>query len=246
MGLFQQPARREAAAVHAGTDTDNPVPSRASALASCIMPTANRRRFVPHAIRCFLAQDYTEKELVILDDGDESVEDLVPPHPQIRYIWHSGRESVGAKRNRACEEASGEIIVHWDDDDWSAPWRLSYQVRTLLAAGADLCGLARVFFADFEARRAWEYVYPQGAYAWVHGATLCYRKRLWRRSVFPDVNVGEDSHFVWTAHGARLLALPDNRFLSAWFIMATPVRSECEMRTGSPGRWQRFRHWLRP
>jgi hypothetical protein len=42
-------------------------------LVSCIMPTANRRRFVPEAIRLFLAQDYLEKELVILDDGEDSV-----------------------------------------------------------------------------------------------------------------------------------------------------------------------------
>jgi hypothetical protein len=29
-------------------------------LVSCIMPTANRRRFVPEAIRLFLPQDYSE------------------------------------------------------------------------------------------------------------------------------------------------------------------------------------------
>ena len=30
-------------------------------LVSCIMPTANRRRFVPEAIRLFLAQDYAAR-----------------------------------------------------------------------------------------------------------------------------------------------------------------------------------------
>ncbi|MBS1586159.1 MAG: glycosyltransferase family 2 protein [Bacteroidetes bacterium] len=28
---------------------------------------------------------------------------------------------VGRKRNIACEESRGDIIVHWDDDDWYAP-----------------------------------------------------------------------------------------------------------------------------
>ena len=42
-------------------------------LVSCIMPTASRRRFVPLAIRYFLSQDYPNKELLILDDGDDSV-----------------------------------------------------------------------------------------------------------------------------------------------------------------------------
>jgi len=35
-------------------------------LVSCIMPTANRRAFVPHAIRYFLRQDYAQRELVVL------------------------------------------------------------------------------------------------------------------------------------------------------------------------------------
>jgi hypothetical protein len=26
------------------------------------------------------------------------------------------------KRNRAASEAHGEMIIHWDDDDWSAPY----------------------------------------------------------------------------------------------------------------------------
>ena len=186
--------------------------SRAPRLATCIMPTANRRSFVPQAVRYFLAQDYLEKELVILDDGEQSVEDLVPPHPQIRYHRRSGRQSVGAKRNCACNGASGEIIVHWDDDDWSAPWRLSYQIGELLRTGSDVCGLDRVLFIDPKSQRAWEYVYPRGGLPWVYGATLCYRKALWRRNPFPDIDVGEDSLFVWNAQDARVLALQENAF----------------------------------
>jgi len=41
---------------------------------------------------------------------------------------------VGAKRNLACDLANGDIIVHWDDDDWMADWRLSYQVEQLMRA----------------------------------------------------------------------------------------------------------------
>ena len=55
-------------------------------LASCIMPTANRRRFVPEAIRYFLAQDYPNKELIVIDDGAAAVVDLIPENERIRYI----------------------------------------------------------------------------------------------------------------------------------------------------------------
>jgi hypothetical protein len=39
---------------------------------SCIMPTANRRAFVPRAVVYFLRQDYPNKELVI--KGVESLQ----------------------------------------------------------------------------------------------------------------------------------------------------------------------------
>jgi hypothetical protein len=50
---------------------------------SCVMPTADRRRWVSSAIDYFLAQDYPNRELVILDDGEDRVSDLVPADARI-------------------------------------------------------------------------------------------------------------------------------------------------------------------
>jgi glycosyltransferase involved in cell wall biosynthesis len=58
-------------------NTDNP------SLASCIMPTYNRRAFVSKAIAYFLRQDYDDKELSIIDDSTDSVSDLVPANAHI-------------------------------------------------------------------------------------------------------------------------------------------------------------------
>jgi glycosyltransferase involved in cell wall biosynthesis len=85
------------------------------------MPTFNRRRFAAQAVHYFLAQDYAEKELVIVDDGTELVTDLVPQDPRVRYFRQGKKQPLGAKRNFACEQARGRIIMHCDDDDWSAP-----------------------------------------------------------------------------------------------------------------------------
>ena len=176
---------------------------------SCIMPTANRRSFVPAAIGHFLAQDYADKELIILDDGEDCVADLVPTHPDIRYLRHERRQPLGRKRNIACADARGELIAHWDDDDWYAPFRLRRQVEALLSAKADICGIDRVLFLEPAARRAWEYVYLRGRAPWVCGATLCYRKSYWRKNPFPEIDVGEDTRFVFAAHNARIERLPD-------------------------------------
>src|SRR5580704_878778 len=179
---------------------------------TCIMPTADRRRFVPAAIRLFLAQDYPNKELIILDDGSDSVEDIIPTHPQICYLRSNDRRSIGSKRNAACAVASGQIILHWDDDDWYASWRVRYQVEMLESGDFDICGISRAFFVDTASHEAWEYVYPRSTRPWVCGATLCYRKSLWERHRFADIKVGEDTRFILSAHGARIGVLDDNRF----------------------------------
>jgi ADP-heptose:LPS heptosyltransferase/2-polyprenyl-3-methyl-5-hydroxy-6-metoxy-1,4-benzoquinol methylase len=185
---------------------------RALPLVSCIMPTADRRAHVPSAIAHFLAQDYPRKELVILDDGDDAVQDLIPPNPAVRYFRSQPRAVLGEKRNRLCALSRGEIIVHWDDDDWHAPGRLSYQVGSLLGSDAMLCGITRPLFLDPVARRAWEYVYPASGRSWLSGSTLCYRREAALRRPFRPVAVGEDAHFVAGFDRRRVLVLEDNRF----------------------------------
>src|SRR5678816_3153619 len=91
-------------------------------LVSSIMPTYNRRAFVPQAIGYFLRQDYARKELIIVDDGSDEISDLIPRDERLRYTRLDHKLPLGAKLNLACEQASGEIIINWDDDDWYAPW----------------------------------------------------------------------------------------------------------------------------
>lgn len=174
-------------------------------LVSCIMPTADRRRFIPDAIRRFLAQDYQHKELVVVDDGDDPVGDLVPDDQTIRYLHTKPRQMMGAKRNFCCSLTRGEIIAHWDDDDYYAPWRLSRQVREL-AAGFDLCGLDRIVFYDQNRNIAWEAAWKADApKPWVYGGTFCYRKSLWQEHPFdPAMHGGYDYNFVCTLAPERV------------------------------------------
>jgi glycosyltransferase involved in cell wall biosynthesis len=179
-----------AMALHSATDS--------GPLVSCIMPTYNRRRFVSQAIRCFLRQDYSNTELIVVDDGTDPISDCVPEDARIRYIRSERKLTIGAKRNFACEQSGGEFIVHWDDDDWYPSWRIRVQLGALLDRGADLCGSSRVFYYDAATNRAWEYRYAAAGSAWVAGNTLAYRKSFWARNKFPNIQVGEDSRFVWS------------------------------------------------
>jgi glycosyltransferase involved in cell wall biosynthesis len=190
------------------------------------MPTADRRAFVPRAIEYFLRQDYPHKELIILDDGSEAVADLVPETPEIHYERLPQSLSIGAKRNLACERARGEVIVHWDDDDWHAPWRLTYQVAELVRAKADLCGLSRTPFYEAKTDRAWQHVYS-GSRPWVCAGTMVFTKTFSQRNRFPNLNVGEDTQFVWATTGTRVAMLENPDFYVAMIHPAntSPKRS---------------------
>lgn len=179
------------------------------------MPTSDRRELASRAIGYFRAQDYPNKELLILDDGERDIAELVSNDDRVRYLRRDQKSPLGAKRNLACHEARGDIIVHWDDDDWMASWRLSYQVKALIESNAAVCGADKLYFYEPGRAQAWQYVYPERARFWVAGATLCYLKSFWRENPFPNINIGEDTRFVWGGDARKMVALPDAGFYVA-------------------------------
>jgi glycosyltransferase involved in cell wall biosynthesis len=85
------------------------------------MPTCNRQGFIPVALKRYLSQDWPDIELVVIDDGAVKVGGLVKQLvPDAVYIYLAEKQTIGTKRNLACEAARGAVICHFDDDDWSA------------------------------------------------------------------------------------------------------------------------------
>jgi glycosyltransferase involved in cell wall biosynthesis len=190
------------------------------------MPTYNRRRFLPQAILNWQAQDYPRCELVVIDDGEDSVEDLIPADTRIQYVRLPTRKTIGAKRNLACEQARGDFVLHWDDDDWSAPWRVGYQVETFLKQDVEVSGLSTVYFCDTSADRAWRYEYPAGRKPWVHDATFCYRRSQWESDPFPDSSHGLDTAYLWQGRPKRVGTLADPSFYVAMVHPANTSRKD--------------------
>jgi glycosyltransferase involved in cell wall biosynthesis len=170
-------------------------------LVSCIMPTANRHKFIPLTLQYFFAQDYPNKELIVIDDGSESVADLIPQHPQVHYYYTQPLGTIGVKRNFAINKALGEIIMHWDDDDYYASDWITRQINTINETGADLTGLNRVFFYSPAVNKTWMYEDIDDLRPWICGATMSYKKTLWENHPFVDLQVGEDYDFVWNCGG---------------------------------------------
>ncbi|WP_082036085.1 glycosyltransferase family 2 protein [Pedobacter lusitanus] len=172
---------------------------------SCIMPTADRENFIPLAVGYFLNQDYRDVELIIVDDGKKSVKDMLPDHRRIRYFYVEPLGSIGNKRNFACDKAKGEIIMHWDDDDWYAYDWISRQLEVLENCNADICGLNDITFFSPLTGKYWRHTDQNKDRPYIAGATMAYRKKFWEKHPFKDVQIGEDYDYVWNS-GATVFA----------------------------------------
>lgn len=170
-------------------------------LVSCIMPTANREKFIPLAIDHFLKQDYPNKELIIIDDGVRSVKSLVPEDARIHYYYFMEPiGSIGLKRNCACSKSNGEIIVHFDDDDWYATDWISAEVHFLTQSKAGICGIQDIHYYTAINN---QFVTVNRQYAgipnpmdWAAGGTIAYRKSVWDHYHFIDSQIDEDDDFI--------------------------------------------------
>jgi glycosyltransferase involved in cell wall biosynthesis len=99
----------------------------------------NAQPFLTQAIESVLAQDYTDWELLLVDDGSSDGSERVArgfaqyqPH-RMRYLQHPSGENRGmsASRNLGVAHARGRYIAMLDADDVWLPGILSHQVQIL-------------------------------------------------------------------------------------------------------------------
>jgi len=178
------------------------------------MPTRGRSSFVDRALQCFFSQTWPEKELVIADDADnpsfpDGFAKLGSDSPEgwTQYQYHllPWRLSIGAKRNICCSRATGEVIWHLDDDDWSAPQRMADQVNKLIESGKPVTGYKTLEFRGEPQGRQHivteRYLYTSDVPDYAPGSTLCYTRDWWLMHPFADRETGEDSQFASEAKG---------------------------------------------
>ncbi len=95
---------------------------------SILMAAYNRADLIHVAIDSVLAQDFSDYELVIVDDGSTDDTPVIVrgySDPRIRYIRKELNEGRSPTRNRAVAEARGEFVLWMADDDLLMPGVLS-------------------------------------------------------------------------------------------------------------------------
>lgn len=93
---------------------------------SIVIPTYNRAPLIGKAIESVLAQEFTDWELVIIDDGStDNTGEIVKRYndSRIHYHWKINEERSVA-RNTGISMSRGEYICFLDSDDYYLPQHL--------------------------------------------------------------------------------------------------------------------------
>lgn len=163
---------------------------------SICTPTYNRRPFIPILLTCIEQQDYQgELEWVIVDDGTDSIRDLVQHVPFVRYIRIHEKIPLGKKRNLMHANCTGDIIVYMDDDDYYPPTRISHAVDKLTHSNA-LCAGSSTLHIYFNHLQK---IIQMGPYHANHATagTFAFKKELLQHTSFEeDACLAEEKHFL--------------------------------------------------
>ncbi|MFQ5645030.1 MAG: glycosyltransferase, partial [Thiogranum sp.] len=106
---------------------------------SIIMPTKDRLHLLGRALDSVIAQSYHNWELIVVNDGGESIRRMVDSRDtsgRIRRIEFGWSRGQAAARNTALAEARGELVCYLDDDDIYLPDHLQTIVNEMAGEGS--------------------------------------------------------------------------------------------------------------
>lgn len=121
-------ARRSVPGVKAPTAERSPA-------VSVIMAAFNTEAYIEQAVLSVIAQDFTDWELLIIEDGStdrtyELAEQLAAGDPRIR-LMRNAKKGVSSARNLGMEQARGRYIAFLDSDDAMDAGSLGARVKAL-------------------------------------------------------------------------------------------------------------------
>ena len=109
-----------------------------SPLVTVLLPTRDRPDLLGMALRCYSEQSWPNRELLVLDDGQERpVDPAAVEAVGGRVVRYRDPLLLGDKLNDGAARASGMILHKWDDDDWYDPDFITAQAAPILDAWRD-------------------------------------------------------------------------------------------------------------
>jgi glycosyltransferase involved in cell wall biosynthesis len=99
-------------------------------LVSVIIPTCNRAASLERAVNSVLAQTFTNRELIVVDDGStDSTPEILEQYNGSLLALSQQRRGVSAARNLGISHANGKLLAFLDSDDEWLPEKLARQLE---------------------------------------------------------------------------------------------------------------------
>jgi len=157
-------------------------------LVSCLCCTYARPQLLGECIKCFIDQDYDNKELIVLND-QEGVTLFMDNCPSnIKIINHPKRfDSLGQKRNYLKGLAKGDYCCIWDDDDLYFFHRISKSVELMQTHP---CDIIKAKYAIMSVNNS-NYTIASNLFH----SQACITRKFMDSKQYRDESVGEDIHF---------------------------------------------------
>jgi glycosyltransferase involved in cell wall biosynthesis len=149
-----------------------------------------------------MIQSYPEDklELVIVDDGEDSIEDTLIGVPNVKYVRCEPGLTISQKRNLAVQNAMYDILVTMDDDDVYPNNSVLQRVAMLLMDPKKECGFCTTI-PCYEITKFASFMNVPPTYLGmserVSEATLTFTKKFWEDRHFEhSVHIGEGNAFI--------------------------------------------------
>jgi len=168
---------------------------------SVVCITRDRRLFMPILKYSYMIQSYPEEkmEIVIVDDGDDPIEDTLIGVPNVTYIRLTEKKTIGEKRNIGVSKAMYDIIAFMDDDDVYPNNSIIERTAMMLKSPSKECAFCTTLpcydimkYSSFMNAPPLTLTMSER----VSEATLIFTRSFWEARKFSDIQIAEGDAFI--------------------------------------------------
>lgn len=179
---------------------------------SVVIPAFNSASTISECIESVLAQEFTDWELVVVDDGSEdATRDLVRVYTEAKLI-RQVNQGPGSARNHGARVALGSYVAFLDADDLWLPWTLKhyhsaieqYQAAFLSGTAVEWAGDSKpeVECGQLSMKVYEDYLRAGSRGTWVGTCGVAVRRDLLLASGgFLDGKINAEDSYMWLRLG---------------------------------------------
>lgn len=208
-----------------------------------VICSTNKMEMMENIIENFLSQDYELKELTIVLNYDTAnfnrLHELIRPYENIQLYSLGSKKTLGECLNFCVEKSKYPIIAKFDDDDYYGPSYLSDTAKSLYIKDVGLVGKSCtfVYFVEEKLIGVRNTTAENKYVTRVSGSTLMFKKELFDKIHFQEINLGEDIKFcndclkigykIYSTNRYHYVYIRNTRNKHTWKISNEYIMREC-------------------